>query len=57
MNQYETRKLSRERVANILLEHERKQGRDPSFDSCQRRINDRADYLDTKKEIDRGKKQ
>lgn len=54
MNNYESRRKARENGARALLEHERKLGRDPSFESCQRRMNERADICDVKK--DRGYK-
>lgn len=50
MNEYEGRRRARENGARAIYDHEKKMGRDPSFDSCQRKMNERADIVDAKRD-------
>lgn len=50
MNQDEGRRKARENGAAALHRHEQMKGRDVSFESCQRKMNERADRIDAKRD-------
>lgn len=50
MTRDEGRAFAREDTAKALMDHERQKGRDMSFESAQRIVNERADVLDKKKD-------
>lgn len=47
---YEAGKNAREWGARNYYNHQKKQGKDPSFSECQRHVNERADLCDKKRE-------
>lgn len=50
MNQDEARARARLDTARAVYEHEKKQGKDPSFESVRRYVNERADVQDKRKD-------
>lgn len=49
-DQERARKNAREDGAKHLYEHEKRLGKDPSYESCQRHVNERADIQDKRKD-------
>ena len=50
LNEYEARRRAREDIAKHAYEHEKKMGRDPSFESVKRHTDERADIQDKRKD-------
>lgn len=50
MNEQESRQRAREDTAKHLLEHRRRQGKDPTYESVQREVSERADRIDKQRD-------
>jgi hypothetical protein len=50
MNQYEARKRAREDGVKTFIDHERRQGREPTQQAVEKFVHQRADHVDKKRD-------